>query len=723
MDNGSRPARFAGAQVVTWLALALLIGSMVYFLNANAAWLKPFGRDLLHWLGTPSLSGGPSVPFGWPLWLGSVALAGLAAWAAATTSLRGTPLADDLAARLGTAIILGVALLGYASTVAVVFGRLESWILWSILAVAAISAGAAWRLLHSPKDDPSPMLTQPAAYGRPVSRALPWLGWSLAIGVVLFSIVHAVMAPVTEWDATIYHAATAQSWFANRPDPPLIFGPSVGREISANFPPLFPAVGATAYTIIGHFDDFYLRIVSPVVAVGFLLVTFAYARLHSGATVAWWVVILALGSPLLVLYTVWPTNYLLLAALTLLVLLFCELGATSGRTLPWASAGAFAGLAILTNFYGLLTLGFAALAALVWRRSWRGVQAVAIFGVVAGVVSAPWLIRNWVRLGDPLYPLGSPIFHGIGLIQPLWSAAQAEIRQNAIGQQFGDAHGVTLSLVELGTALESHYLLPCGLVLGLIIGLWRARLNDSRAAYLTAAVVLMIAAIMIPGWYWLRALLPVLPVAALLTGLALEFPSRWSQRVDEKPGGIVAFGRSLWTPALIAAALVSVITGLSLSIAGPSQGVWTTRLDASSDLMRSVRNLGSNEAQLLTDFGGDYLAWQWLNSHLGSSDKVATFEIRTYYINRPANLFYLDGLEAEPLLHLKTQAEVREYLIARSVRFIMIPRWVMPPTVTRHPAVDLLPLMNMLGKPGGFPTLATFKSTTVYGLPSDTGGS
>src|SRR5439155_20490530 len=124
-----------------------------------------------------------------------------------------------------------------------------------------------------------------------------------------------------------------------------------------------------------------------------------------------------------------PTNYLLLCALTLVVLLFCELAATTGRTPIWGVAGVFAGLAALTNFYGWVTFGFAAIAAIVWLRSWDRLRALAVFGATAMVVASPWLIRNWLLLGDPLYPLASPPFHAVGLAQPLWDASKAEIVQ------------------------------------------------------------------------------------------------------------------------------------------------------------------------------------------------------------------------------------------------------------------------------------------------------
>jgi len=219
--------------------------------------------------------------------------------------------------------------------------------------------------------------------------------------------------------------------------------------------------------------------------------------------------------------------------------------------------------------------------------------------------------------------------------------------------------------------------------------------------------------VMAPGWYWLRALLPLVPVGALLTGLALETAFKWSdQYVDS--GGFKSLGAGLWRPAVGAIGVVSALTSLSLSFAGPNQETWTPSLGQSADFLRSVRNLGSPQSHLLSVYHGDYECWQWLNGHVGPSDRIATFELRLYYFDRPQNLFYLDGLEAVPLLHLDSPDSVREYLTEHNVRYIMIPAWAIADTPARHPAVDLLPMMKMLGRTDGFRLVATWGQTAVY---------
>jgi hypothetical protein len=122
--------------------------------------------------------------------------------------------------------------------------------------------------------------------------------------------------------------------------------------------------------------------------------------------------------------------------------------------------------------------------------------------------------------------------------------------------------------------------------------------------------------------------------------------------------------------------------------------------------MRDVRIWGSPREQLWGAFGGDLLLWEWLNLHLGPEDRFATLEIRTYYLDRPQAAFYLDGIEAVPLLHLSDPEAIERYLAERGVRFVVLPSWAIhdPSAVNIS---GLLPLFRHLGS-DRFPALAAF---------------
>lgn len=695
------------AYLSIWTAAIIALGHF----TLRQAWIRPFLRDLRSWLLHPEISGGWQVPYD-ALLIGLIVVAVMAvAFLMTGLALSNTAFARDTPTRLGLTITIGLAVLGFAGAVAVATGHLDAVSITVFLIVIGSLVVGTWFA----RGRPAVGLTL-----RAESRGskLSLIGWPVAIAIVSLSLIHSAMAPVTEWDAVIYHAGTAKLWFLGRPDPPLLFGPSVGVEISANYPPIFPAIGAAMTTLIGRFDDAYLRLVSPVAFAGLLLLLFGWVRKERGSRTAWLAVIIASGCPLLVMYGAWPTSYMLLSALTLAGLFLVYLAASTASRWGWSLAGIVAGFSMLTHFYGWLVLGFGLCAMLIWQRSRRGGINFAIFVGVAVLVASPWLLRDLIRLQDPVYPLGSPIFHGIGLSQPLWGAAQAEIRQNALGQ-FGGADVPNLRAYELLAAIFSRHFLPIGFLAPLLFAAWRALRRDRLVTYLGVGLLILFAAQLAPGWYWLRSLVPALAIGAFLGAAAIDAMIHAVNRVRSALGRL---GRLIVAATLLATIAISSVVGGLLAFAGPNQDTWTTGLTGSHDMLTAVRNLGSNEKQLWTVYGGDYECWKWLNDHLGAGERVATLDLRLYYFNRPQDLFYLDGEEGVPLLKMSDPSAVADYLQSAGVKYIMIPAWAIAPTPARHPAVDLLPLMKMLGRTGGFPLVASFAGpgstvpTTVYAV-------
>jgi hypothetical protein len=691
------PARSRLAIFDQLLALVfsiVLIVPLLFITAEQGVWLRPFVRDFIPWLERPKIAGGLQLPDG-ALYGGMIEVAFLAiAWILVGFVAAGTEYEDSLSFRLGLTLIGSLCIAGYIGMCAVIFGVLERPF---VLAVTAALAGA---------------VLVPAIGNRHRFHGLPVRpkgGWWAAAAVTLGAIVtvpivvHAALAPVTEWDAIIYHAAAAKLWFLEAPNPSVVYGPSVGIEISGNYPPLFPAGGATFDTIAGGFADIFLRLASPLSFVGLLLLAWSYASRRIGSRYAVWTVGLLIGCPLLVLYATWTTGYLLLTSIWLAAFVLCDIAARTGRVLPWAAAGVLVGVAVLTHFYGLPALAIGPFSLVLARRSSRNLIGVGLQLLIAGVVASPWLLRNAIVVHDPLYPLSLPPFHPIGLIEPMWSASQAEIKNNALGQW--SAAGVPLIYQQAGTVLFERHLLAVGMLFGLLMGIWFALRGDRWATYVIGTVAAFLATLLAPGWFWMRALIVIVPLIALLTtrGIAalLEGDPVWAF-----PRWPVI--RPIVNSAAVATTAVCCLVGASLSVAGPNQSTWTTLLDGSqNDMMAVVRNLGSNPDSLYNVFGGDYLSWTWLNENLGPHERVATLDNRLYYFDRPQNIFYLDGIESGPLVSIRSSDVARQFLRSNGVTYVMIPGWASSAGPTQHPAIHQLPLVGMLGD-SNFPIAAVF---------------
>jgi len=234
----------------------------------------------------------------------------------------------------------------------------------------------------------------------------------------------------------------------------------------------------------------------------------------------------------------------------------------------WSVVGLLAGGAMACKYPGLISavipFGLAAAAAAITRR-----HPASLVGFVLGValVVSPWLLKNAVETGDPVYPLGYAVF---GSHQ--WD--------ETLDAKWRAAHGrKPITLAELGRALvdvagRSDWQSPVYLAFAPLA--WLARGRRGHAAVATAFLVWLFA-----GWWLLthrldRFWLPLLAPAAVLVGLGWN---GMSQRV--------------WKIARVAILGVCMSVGLVQSLSpltGPTN--WTTPLD---DLRHSIPRLLDRE--------------------------------------------------------------------------------------------------------------------------------
>jgi hypothetical protein len=678
---------------LTFAVSGLVVFTVASFAAAHRWWPVAYVQDLLRWLSDPHVGNAPPVPAGLVIAIPVMASVGVQGWLAARLVLASSRFQRERSLEIGLAIVLAISLLGLGALLCVALGRLGRLELLAFYAVTGAALGWLWSRRRGARRLPENAEASTASRS---PRVLGAIAACAAVVAVVLSFAHAAMTPVTEWDATIYHAETARLWFIDRPDPPVRFGPSIGIEISSNYPPLFPAAGAALYTLIGTVDDVYLRVLPPLCLAAILLMLFGYARRRFDPVTANLSLLLVAGSPLTLGYGVWTTGYILLGALVLGVVILVDLAVDREERTPWIGAGAVAGLAILCHFYGLLAL-LAPVAALATRRPRRGAGAVA-FIAVALLVAAPWLLRNLLLLGDPFYPLGTPPFSGRGLVEPFWSASKNGIKNAALGY-WGGAAGPDLALRQLATSLFDRQVLITGAYFGLWFGAvaWR---RVPRAAYLAVFLAGATLALLLQGWYWMRALVPLISVGALLTAGLLS-------SLLASASALRAGRRSLLSTvilvsvvaAIAATAAVCAVVALSLPVTGPSQ--LAMRAVPGDQVMGGVRMWGSPRQQLWSAFGGDLSMWEWLNRRLDPGDRFATFEIRTYHLERPEAPFYLDGIEAVPLLRIPDPREAERFLRRRDIRFVAVPSWA------AHAVGGPIPLLRFLGDER-FPAIAAF---------------
>jgi hypothetical protein len=683
------------------------------FFRSFGVWLEHPSTSLRDWhplSPAPGIVVGALLQFVAGLWASMVLLA--------PTRYRG-----NRVMLLGAALIMSVAIAGLLGTFMVTFGIVDraallclALVMFALLAALSALLGGtelyrpylASRIRKKPNDSNARRL------GR-------WYaGGTLFLLAALVSL-RELISPVTEWDATAYHAELARLWFLQRPSPPLTFGPSLGVELSANYPPLFPASGLVSDVSGGRLSDVVLRLESPMLMVGATLVLFMFVRSHFGRAAAWWSALFFATTPLVVLYASWTTYYALATALGLLaaVLATEALEPSEWPRARWVATGVVLGLAVLTSFYGWFMVVGVGVVLIARRLSWRTrLRDGLVTALPLLVVAGPWLVRNWIDVGDPLYPIGLHFFHPRGLSGPIWQAAQAELRANANSywttSWLYQHQLLWLRLHQSFTLLLDRHLVILGTAPLLLLAARPFR-RKPASRIIGVFALLILGGELVPGWFFLRALMPATPFLAAGGGIALSRLSAWARLRRSLARRRFANVHVLSVAVLVLTLSVGAVSGavgLALAVAGPGQSVSTADLPLRANFMALDDALGSNVRTLQLTFGGDVEAWSWLNAHLGRG-RLATFDIRTYYLNHPGRIFYLDGREAESLLRISSARGALAFLRAKDIRYVFVPAWAIPPSAARSPAVNLLPLTRFLGG-RDFPLAQGFGPSKVY---------
>ena len=215
------------------------------------------------------------------------------------------------------------------------------------------------------------------------------------------------MAPPTSWDGLFYH----------------LTGPSLYTDLGSikpldvNIPHLaFPSLMEMLFGLAMLLrSDVAAKLLHS--AYGLLLAALIYrlSRRWQGREVARWSLLLLVSTPMVAVLAAWAYNDLALA--------FYQLGALYAL-LTWRErerwgwlvvAGLLSGLALGLK-YTAFPLPLVGLGYILWQSQnreraahRRSGQAGAVFAALTCLIAAPWYLRNWFLMGNPVYPF---VFNG-----------------------------------------------------------------------------------------------------------------------------------------------------------------------------------------------------------------------------------------------------------------------------------------------------------------------
>ena len=346
---------------------------------------------------------------------------------------------------------------------------------------------------------------------------------------------HSATEPVYDYDALIYHYAMGKILVAHH-GMPLITGPSPGLEMSANYPPLYPALGA--FTLLfAHGNDLYFRLLSSIVGIMIAGAAWCIGYRFAGRSVALLAAAFTLTAQIVGLYSVYGTLYTLMGFLLSMafVALIAYVRERSLRHL--AFAGAALGLVFLCSYQAFIYLVWLLpVAWFLWRAPNRTMSTVLrgllAFGLPLVAIGAFWYVRNWAVLGDPTYPWYYHVFGGIDLNSPLTTLDQASVTQ--VAQQLAYSTGVGKVVSIGGILLFNRSLFPVlspFAIVGFVLG-WKRLRGPSRAVLLLTipCAVVPIFMFIATGTFFLRYFIPSIPILSILPAYAF---ARWADSTRE----------------------------------------------------------------------------------------------------------------------------------------------------------------------------------------------
>jgi hypothetical protein len=412
------------------------------------------------------------------------------------------------------AVTLGLGLLGTLVLAIGAVGGLYPWVGYLILLALSVGALSELRkLLHWFVDG----LRQFEPTG------IPWAGvYAGLIGLISLGLA---LLPPTAWDALVYHLQGSRLYLeAHR----LV---AVPDNLYLNWPSQTEMLFTWGMLLKGDIlSKLFHWVFWPLTAI----LVYAFGRRTIGAPAARWATVLWAAVPFAgelagqAYVDLALTGYILAS-------IYAFQRWTDNQSDQWLILSAiFVGLGIATKYTAATWLGLLVLLVVyyAWKRQrrpviWIGTR-VAACVLAAGVPIAPWLAKNWIFTGNPVYPF---LFGGLG-----WNPTRQAL---IVGTGGSYSHNlldylampwVATVIGSSGTAAFDATIGPLLLFLAPLVLLVRKRPPAINYALILVAGQGLYFLVTIYQYVYLvetRLILPVFPLLCLIAGFALSHLPAW----------------------------------------------------------------------------------------------------------------------------------------------------------------------------------------------------
>ena len=490
-------------------------------------------------------------------------------------------------------------------------------------------------------------------------------------------LLYTLLIPPLEWDSLAYQAYYSRLIFDNGGLPP-IFGPSIGIEMSAAYPPAYQMLGCYLYLFMGSADAQFMSLLSYSSGVLSLCVVFFFSTLFLPSHRKY-AVVATMAVPFFMAFSASPHYMTLLIFFNALYVYYLSQYVIHENQSALFLSVIFLGFACLTSYLALAS--FLLLVIVFLKRRYT-----VLIGLIPVGILSPVLVRNFYFTGNPLFPL-----FGLGhqLQNFLWLSNTTHFKTQTIYAGLSLTSPFSILDFFVNRISSIRPLIPLILISGLLM-LMVTRPKSEKEKWLIIWFLASIVIFLVRPTFD-RYLLIYIPVYAVIFA--------WLVSASEKLGSLL-LKRSL--QAALVGSLSIVMVGMVIT--GP--------LMVASHVKQFPGQPLDQWAYVRQFYPHDTPCWKWLNENTPPDALVATYDIRYYYIDK--KIFALDGLEAIPLYDMSPEEAVA-FLTENRVLYWFSSRWTSPADETCPPAYFENPLTPYLGS-DILPLVFLSGQSAVYGI-------
>jgi len=500
---------------------------------------------------------------------------------------------------------------------------------------------------------------------------------SLIITVALANLIfmafyHAVCFPQIIWDTLTVYAYLGKEIY-RQGGIPLFFGSSGSIEWSGNYPILVPMLYAWFNFSLGRVNDLLSRTIFPIFGVATLASTYIFSKKLHGSTAAIFSVYILAVTP--IFFTHLAIGYIdvVLSFYFTLALYFLQKAYEESNACYAVLSGILGGFAAWTKYQGLflapIILIFGILIKVNNKSHNERINGLLLKTLFTfALIASPWYLRNWILLGNPVYPNLSTIFGGRTLDRWLlsqnyeyWIGRWAVL----LGTDRSSYNLLRLpirllieddSLHSLGQD-GSGFLLTCYGVPGLLFSIFKRKKKDLLLLSWILTYFLLWLAFL---YYFIRYLLPIIPALSMLAGKLL---SEISSKIKDS--------RKFHGIFLVAVTIVSLSAAFFiptevLAITGPSQ---TFR----NYVFSRPFTPPSTEESLRHAMPADVALWEFINEETSPESVFLSFDHRAYFIDR--RIIFADSTKVKEIYLVSDLSEAIGFLKSINVTHIIVEPW------------------------------------------------